>query len=205
MDVQPDQMRMHGFWTMTRTLLDEVLGFRPDFIQHQLAHVVRDPLGRAYNRTARLPQRREMMQEWADYLDFLKSDTRPNTRLLDHESLISRSEPKSKKSNCLTYRVHRCSRAGKRSRTQGQAKPSAASRFSIHDDKAVLPSTLICNLQIRCLNNQSHDFISTLAFNQNLDSSPAPSKSLGTGGRSAGESSNTARDPDQRGLRPRSH
>ena len=127
MDVQPDRMRMHGFWTMTRTLLDEVLGFRPDFIQHQLAHVVRDPLGRAYNRTARLPQRREMMQEWADYLDFLKSDTRPNTRLLDHESLISRSEPKSKKSNCLTYRVHRCSRAGKRSRTQGQAKPSAAS------------------------------------------------------------------------------
>ena len=38
------------------TLLDEVLGFRPDYIEHQLAHVVRDPLGRAYNRTTHLPQ-----------------------------------------------------------------------------------------------------------------------------------------------------
>ena len=36
---------------MARTILDEVLGFRPDFIEHQLAHRVRDPLGRAYNRT----------------------------------------------------------------------------------------------------------------------------------------------------------
>ena len=51
--------------------LDEVLGFRPDFIEHQLAHAVRDPNGRAYNRTAFLPERRHMMQEWADYLDRL--------------------------------------------------------------------------------------------------------------------------------------
>ena len=56
-----------------RTILDEVLGFRPDFIEHQLAHAVRDPLGRAYNRTAHLPERRRMMQRWADYLDGLKS------------------------------------------------------------------------------------------------------------------------------------
>ena len=46
-----------------------VLGFRPDFIEHQLAHAVRDPNGRAYNRTAFLPERRVMMQAWADYLD----------------------------------------------------------------------------------------------------------------------------------------
>ena len=52
--------------------LDEVLGFRPDYIEHQLAHAVRDPNGRAYNRTAHLSERRKMMQEWADYLDKLK-------------------------------------------------------------------------------------------------------------------------------------
>ncbi len=61
----------HGFRAMARTILDEVLGFRPDFIEHQLAHAVRDPLGRAYNRTAHLPERRKMMQAWADYLDRL--------------------------------------------------------------------------------------------------------------------------------------
>jgi hypothetical protein len=57
---------------MARTLLDEVLGFRPDFIEHQLAHAVRDPLGRAYNRTSHLDERRKMMQAWADYLDTLR-------------------------------------------------------------------------------------------------------------------------------------
>ena len=64
---------MHGFRAMARTILDEVLGFRPDFIEHQLAHAVRDPNGRAYNRTAFLPERRRMMQVWADYLDRLKA------------------------------------------------------------------------------------------------------------------------------------
>lgn len=67
-----DTMTGHGFRAMARTILDEVLGFRPDFIEHQLAHAVRDPLGRAYNRTAHLPERRKMMQEWADYLDGLR-------------------------------------------------------------------------------------------------------------------------------------
>ncbi|MBF9172040.1 integrase arm-type DNA-binding domain-containing protein [Xanthomonas campestris pv. campestris] len=63
----------HGFRAMARTVLDEVLGFRPDYIEHQLAHAVRDPLGRAYNRTAHLPERKKMMQAWADYLDSLRS------------------------------------------------------------------------------------------------------------------------------------
>lgn len=62
----------HGFRATARTILDEVLGFRPDHIEHQLAHEVRDPNGRAYNRTAHLPARREMMQAWADYLDGLR-------------------------------------------------------------------------------------------------------------------------------------
>ena len=65
-------MTAHGFRAMARTLLDEVLGFRPDFIEHQLAHAVRDPLGRAYNRTTHLKERRKMMQGWADYLDNLR-------------------------------------------------------------------------------------------------------------------------------------
>lgn len=66
------EMTGHGFRAMARTIMDEILGIRPDFIEHQLAHTVRDPLGRAYNRTAHLVERRKMMQQWADYLDGLK-------------------------------------------------------------------------------------------------------------------------------------
>ncbi|MDI1278812.1 integrase arm-type DNA-binding domain-containing protein [Methylobacter sp.] len=68
-----DVMTAHGFRAMARTILDEVLGVRVDFIEHQLAHAVRDPNGRAYNRTAHLPERHKMMQGWADYLDGLKA------------------------------------------------------------------------------------------------------------------------------------
>lgn len=63
----------HGFRAMARTMLDEVLHVRVEHIEHQLAHAVRDPLGRAYNRTKHLPERAQMMQRWADYLDQLKS------------------------------------------------------------------------------------------------------------------------------------
>jgi integrase len=70
------EMCGHGFRAMARTLLDEVLGFRPDVIEHQLAHAVRDPLGRAYNRTAHLAERRRMMTVWADYLDKLKAEVK---------------------------------------------------------------------------------------------------------------------------------
>lgn len=66
------EMSWHGFRAVARTILDEVLGFRPDFIEHQLAHAVRDTIGRAYNRTSHLPERKKMMQIWADYLDGLK-------------------------------------------------------------------------------------------------------------------------------------
>lgn len=64
----------HGFRAMARTVLDEVLGFRPDYIEHQLAHAVKDPLGRAYNRATHLPERRKMMQAWSDYLDRLREE-----------------------------------------------------------------------------------------------------------------------------------
>ena len=70
-----DEMTGHGFRAMARTVLDEVLHFRPDYIEHQLAHAVRDPNGRAYNRTAHLAERRKMMAAWADYLDALRENT----------------------------------------------------------------------------------------------------------------------------------
>ena len=63
----------HGFRAMARTLLDEQLEFNIVWIEQQLAHVVKDANGRAYNRTKHLRQRREMMQKWADYLDELKA------------------------------------------------------------------------------------------------------------------------------------
>ena len=63
----------HGFRAMARTILDEVLQVRVDYIEHQLAHAVKDPNGRAYNRTAHLTERKKMMQFWADYLDGLKA------------------------------------------------------------------------------------------------------------------------------------
>ena len=75
MEIDKDEMSGHGFRAMARTILDEVLGFRPDIIEHQLGHQVKDPLGRAYNRTSHLPERREMMQAWADYLDALRNPT----------------------------------------------------------------------------------------------------------------------------------
>lgn len=71
-----DTMTGHGFRAMARTILDEVLQVRIDFIEHQLAHAVKDPNGRAYNRTAHLAERRKMMQLWADYLDGLKQGAR---------------------------------------------------------------------------------------------------------------------------------
>ena len=71
--IPQDEMSAHGFRAMARTLLDEVLGFRIDIIEHQLAHAVKDPNGRAYNRTAHLHERRKMMQAWADYLDRLRT------------------------------------------------------------------------------------------------------------------------------------
>ena len=68
-----EQMTGHGFRAAARTMLDEVLQQRLDLIEHQMAHAVKDPNGRAYNRTAHLPARRVMMQLWADYLDGLKA------------------------------------------------------------------------------------------------------------------------------------
>jgi integrase len=69
-----EEMTGHGFRAMARTILDEVLGFRVDLIEHQLGHAVKDPNGRAYNRTSFVKERTAMMQSWANYLDALKND-----------------------------------------------------------------------------------------------------------------------------------
>lgn len=72
--IEKEEASGHGFRATARSLLDEELSIRPDFIEHQLAHAVRDPNGRAYNRTAHLTERKAMMQTWADYLDSLRKD-----------------------------------------------------------------------------------------------------------------------------------
>jgi integrase len=66
----------HGFRATARTLLDEILGYRVDLIEAQLAHAVKDANGRAYNRTSFLAERRKMMQGWADYLDKLRASVK---------------------------------------------------------------------------------------------------------------------------------
>ena len=73
MGFSKEEATIHGFRATARTMLDEILGFRPDFIEHQLAHAVKDANGRSYNRTSHLPERAKMMQSWADYLDSLKA------------------------------------------------------------------------------------------------------------------------------------
>jgi integrase len=62
----------HGFRAMARTMLAERLGVPEPVIEAQLAHSVKDALGRAYNRTQFAEQRRVLMQQWADYLDRLR-------------------------------------------------------------------------------------------------------------------------------------
>ena len=73
LEISKEEMTGHGFRATARTILDEILKVRVDYIEHQLAHAVKDPLGRAYNRTAFLPERKRMMQQWADYLDRLQA------------------------------------------------------------------------------------------------------------------------------------
>jgi len=74
--IDKEVMSGHGWRATARTLLDEVLHFPLDVVEHQLAHKVRDALGTAYNRTTRLPERRKMMAVWAGYLDKLRADVK---------------------------------------------------------------------------------------------------------------------------------
>ena len=76
MGIAKEELTIHGLRATARTILDEVLGVRPDFIEHQLGHKVSGPLGAAYNRTSFMSERAQMMQGWADYLDELKGGLR---------------------------------------------------------------------------------------------------------------------------------
>jgi integrase len=67
-----DEQTGHGFRSMASTLLNEQ-GFPPDVIELQLAHAERNKVRAAYNKAQRLPERRKMMQAWADYLDGLRA------------------------------------------------------------------------------------------------------------------------------------
>jgi integrase len=67
-----DAMTAHGFRAMASTLLNEQ-GWNRDAIERQLAHAERNKVRAAYHRAQHLPERRRMMQAWADYLDSLKN------------------------------------------------------------------------------------------------------------------------------------
>lgn len=67
-----EQMTVHGFRTTASTLLNEQ-GYNRDWIEAQLAHAEKNAIRDAYNRAEYLPERRKMMQEWADYLDSLRT------------------------------------------------------------------------------------------------------------------------------------
>jgi hypothetical protein len=64
---------VHGFRAVASTLLNE-MGFHPDWIERQLAHDERNKVRAAYSHAQYLPERRRMMQQWADYLDDLAED-----------------------------------------------------------------------------------------------------------------------------------
>ena len=66
-----DEMCPHGFRSMASTMLNE-LGYNADWIERQLAHGEQNEVRAAYNYAEYLPERRRMMQEWADYLTGLR-------------------------------------------------------------------------------------------------------------------------------------
>ena len=66
------EMTTHGFRSLASTLLNE-LGYNRDWIERQLAHGERNDVRAAYNYAEYLPERKRMLQEWADYLDGLRA------------------------------------------------------------------------------------------------------------------------------------
>ena len=72
MGFSKEEMTGHGFRAMARTMIREQLHLDTEYIEIQLAHKTKAPNGTAYDRVSFLPERRQMMQTWADYLDSLK-------------------------------------------------------------------------------------------------------------------------------------
>jgi len=75
MGYSSEDMSAHGFRSLASTLLNE-LGWPPDAIERQLAHIDENETRSAYNYAEHLPIRRKMMQWWADYLDGLRDNVR---------------------------------------------------------------------------------------------------------------------------------
>jgi integrase len=74
--VAKNEATIHGFRATARTLLVEKFGYRQDIVEQQISHTVKDPNGRAYNRTMFLTERREMLETWSTYLRELMSPNR---------------------------------------------------------------------------------------------------------------------------------
>lgn len=68
-----DTMTGQGFRSLASTIRHEQ-GWPSDIIERQLAHAERNKITAAYNRAQHLPERRKMMQDWADYLDGLRAN-----------------------------------------------------------------------------------------------------------------------------------
>ncbi len=73
MGYSKDEIHVHGFRAMAKTMLKQELGFQEDVIERQLSHAVKGTHGKSYDRTTYFPERRKMMRAWADYLDHLKT------------------------------------------------------------------------------------------------------------------------------------
>jgi integrase len=86
-----EEVTGHGFRATARTLLAEQLDIPSELIEAQLAHTVGDALGRAYNRTRFLDQRRWMMTVWADYLQKLREGGRLAPKRSSSDRLNTRS------------------------------------------------------------------------------------------------------------------
>ena len=72
-----DEMTGHGFRSIASTFLNEQ-GWKKDAIERQLAHIEGNSVRAAYNFAEHLPERRKMMQAWADYLDFVRQSKAKN-------------------------------------------------------------------------------------------------------------------------------
>jgi integrase len=83
-----EDMTTHGFRSMASTLLNE-LGWNTDAIERQLPHGERDGVRAVYNYAQYLPERRQMMQAWSDYLDHLRSVAYPYNLLTEANALAN--------------------------------------------------------------------------------------------------------------------
>ncbi len=68
----------HGFRALAMSTIKENLGYRHEVVDRQLAHAQRNKVDAAYDRAQFLPERKKMMQEWADYLDVALRNSSPS-------------------------------------------------------------------------------------------------------------------------------